>query len=153
MEICFNNTWGTICDDAWGSSDAAVVCSQLGFSRQGAIALGQATFGMGIGLILLDNVQCIGSEETLFNCRANPILNHNCAHFEDAGARCIPLLGDLVDCDPLLPPQNGMVSFDTTSSGSLATYLCDEGFILLGSEARTCFNGTWLSTDPTCNCK
>ena len=56
-----------------------------------------------------------------------------------------------VDCDPLLPPPNGTVSFQNTTH---ATYLCDEGFILLGGyETRTCHNGAWSSTDPTCNCK
>ena len=35
VEICINNVWGTICDDFWGSSDAAVVCQELGFSTLG----------------------------------------------------------------------------------------------------------------------
>ena len=30
VEICINNAWGTICDDLFGRTDAAVVCGSLG---------------------------------------------------------------------------------------------------------------------------
>jgi len=35
VEICYNNQWGTICDDSFGSFEAAVVCRQLGYSAIG----------------------------------------------------------------------------------------------------------------------
>lgn len=35
VELCFNNSYGTICDDRWDVLDAIVTCRQLGFSSQG----------------------------------------------------------------------------------------------------------------------
>ena len=38
VEICINNAWGTVCDDAFGPDDAQVVCTQLGEPFNGILA-------------------------------------------------------------------------------------------------------------------
>ena len=89
VEVDYNNTWGTVCDDGWNLNDAAVVCKELGFP--GAISSSCcAAFGQGTGPIWLDDVQCTGSERSLSTC-AHPgwgIHVHSCSHVEDAGVYC-----------------------------------------------------------------
>ncbi len=35
MEICLSDEWGTVCDQMWNTTAAAVVCRQLGLVSTG----------------------------------------------------------------------------------------------------------------------
>uniref|UniRef100_A0A8C4DP48 Deleted in malignant brain tumors 1 protein n=1 Tax=Dicentrarchus labrax TaxID=13489 RepID=A0A8C4DP48_DICLA len=84
VEIYYNNTWGTVCDDYWDLNDAMVVCRELGCGT----ALSVPKFGQGIGQIWLDDVACLGSERSLAECQHREFGKNNCGHGEDAGVVC-----------------------------------------------------------------
>lgn len=88
VEVFYRNAWGTICDDLWDLNEANVVCRMLGYSGAAGIT-GGASFGQGQGLIVLDNMECNGTEATLADCGHNGFYDQNCGHHEDAGVICI----------------------------------------------------------------
>ena len=105
VEVCYNNVWGTVCDDIWDNRDASAVCRQLGYTGDnetyiimiwffftcisiGGEAVCCAEFGEGSGPILLDEVSCDSSTDNLLLCNHNGLGNNDCEHFEDAGVIC-----------------------------------------------------------------
>uniref|UniRef100_A0A4W3GJG2 SRCR domain-containing protein n=1 Tax=Callorhinchus milii TaxID=7868 RepID=A0A4W3GJG2_CALMI len=75
VEILFNGTWGTVCDDSWGSLEADVVCKQLGCGSA-VHTTSAATCGRASGPVWLDEVRCSGKE------------SHDCDHKEDVSIVC-----------------------------------------------------------------
>ena len=89
VEIGFNNTWGTVCDNSWDIHDALVVCRMLGYPTAVAATL-RSSFSRGTGRIWLDNVACTGTEESLDKCSHSAwgVYSSSCLHSRDAGVFC-----------------------------------------------------------------
>ncbi|EHB18643.1 Scavenger receptor cysteine-rich type 1 protein M130 [Heterocephalus glaber] len=89
VEVWHGGSWGSVCDDSWGLSDAQVVCRQLGCGRA-VVALKEAAFGRGTGPVWLSQVKCRGNESSLWDCPEGRWGNSDCGHKEDAAVRCLP---------------------------------------------------------------
>ena len=101
VEICFNNTFGSVCADFWDEMDAQVVCGQLGFMRNGQVSfrfynictLAFITFAGSLpntttsgSSVFLSNIQCNGNEAMLSECSTSTATQ--CPRAEFAGVRC-----------------------------------------------------------------
>ena len=70
VEILHDGSWGTICDDNFDLNDAHVVCRQLKLGTA-VEARTRAKYGQGTGKIWIDDLQCIGVEKNVKDCRMN----------------------------------------------------------------------------------
>lgn len=87
LEIFHHDEWGTVCDNGWSINEENVACRQLGFTEAYSYDV-SASFGNATGPIMLDKVDCKGSEHYLAHCDHNGWLNHDCTHEQDVGVSC-----------------------------------------------------------------
>uniref|UniRef100_A0A3B3CH19 Deleted in malignant brain tumors 1 protein-like n=1 Tax=Oryzias melastigma TaxID=30732 RepID=A0A3B3CH19_ORYME len=102
VEVWRDGTWGTVCDDQWDLRDADVVCAQHGCGYALSVTGQGGQFAPGRGPVHLDELNCTGREENLWDCPAVKDEN-DCGHKEDAGVICsemraIRLTGGLDRC-------------------------------------------------------
>ena len=87
VEVYVNGEWGTVCDDSFSLHDANVICRMLGHSKA-LVSRNRAYFGQGTGKIWIDQLNCTGSENNIFECGMNELGKHDCEHKDDAGVEC-----------------------------------------------------------------
>ncbi len=109
VELCQNETWGTICQDGFEFNEAKVICRQLGFSVLSTplkkimyflylnkifyidptVQTGPAfTYPLATGPIYLDNIDCTGTEPRVLSCQYDTHVA-DCTHMTDVGIDCM----------------------------------------------------------------
>ena len=83
----FDYGWGGICDDGFGINNAQVICKEAGFPLGAQEAVLHSRWGPG-NEILLDELKCKGTENSILECKFNPWKEHDCAPKEYAGVVC-----------------------------------------------------------------
>ncbi|XP_060564396.1 coadhesin-like [Ruditapes philippinarum] len=92
VEIFHNGKWGTVCDDKFTELAATVVCRMLKYPWTVPRVFPPNHFKQGTLPIMLDNVVCSGSENSLIQCQHNSWGVNDCSHSEDVGISCISAL-------------------------------------------------------------
>ncbi|XP_051543867.1 scavenger receptor cysteine-rich type 1 protein M130-like [Myxocyprinus asiaticus] len=87
VEVLHDGQWGTVCDDGWDLSDAAVVCKEMGCGDVIEAKSGDY-YRVGSGLVWMNDVKCDGSESTLMSCTSAGWIKHSCTHNQDVGVSC-----------------------------------------------------------------
>ncbi|XP_022082373.1 deleted in malignant brain tumors 1 protein-like isoform X2 [Acanthaster planci] len=90
VEVFFNGSWGSICDEQWDVEDADVLCKQLGCDAAVKASSG-SRYGPGVLDIKLSEVQCDGTEDDMIKCRYVVLergMNTTCTHEREAGTNC-----------------------------------------------------------------
>ena len=87
VEILYNGEWGTVCSDEFDENDAAVVCHQAGYGPPLRYWIDPSHRRH--GRIWLDDLQCEGTEDTLFECQSNTWGDTNCDHTQDVFVQCV----------------------------------------------------------------
>ncbi|XP_065829979.1 uncharacterized protein [Oscarella lobularis] len=90
IEVHYNGSWGTVCDEGFDMEDAFVVCRQLFSTFPANFKLG-SYFGRGTFPVVLDDLQCSGTETHLQDCLHRGLGEHRpkCNKGNEAGVVCL----------------------------------------------------------------
>uniref|UniRef100_A0A1X7UMK1 SRCR domain-containing protein n=1 Tax=Amphimedon queenslandica TaxID=400682 RepID=A0A1X7UMK1_AMPQE len=96
VEICYNQMWGTICDHLWDTTDANVVCKQLGHQMTGSVPVRGSYYGEGQAPFVMRNMYCSSSDSSLMACNQyfDISIAINCGITNAASVVCLEVCND-----------------------------------------------------------
>ena len=87
LKVYLNGAWATVNGDGFDMTDANVVCRSLGYGDARNYVT-TPDFGRGTGSILMDEVGCQGTEDSIFDCTYNLQHESSDTHDNDVGITC-----------------------------------------------------------------
>ena len=87
LEIYYNNTWGTVCDNNWGLTDSNTACRQLGYARATAYYRSMSFIDTNVP-VWMDRVSCGTYDLCLGKCSFSGFGNNYCRHLQDVFLNC-----------------------------------------------------------------
>eukprot|EP00198_Chlamydomonas_reinhardtii_P000873 XP_001690208.1 speract/scavenger receptor, transmembrane glycoprotein [Chlamydomonas reinhardtii] len=141
LDICYGNTWGTVCGTGFSAASAAVVCRELGLGGGRAVVPGGAS-GAAIAPadmpMQLDGVACDGGEARLVDCPRDPWGMVACRREDAVGPAigAVRLYGGVLPDSGLLQVCNRDISRSSAAANNPPVWgaVCGTGF--KGPEAR-----------------
>ena len=87
VEVLHEGRWGAICDQNWDLTDARIFCRQLGHVDAVGALVG-SLYGDGNRSSWMNNVDCVGTEPRIEDCRFDGWYENRCGEGQSAGVVC-----------------------------------------------------------------
>ncbi|XP_041454015.1 egg peptide speract receptor-like [Lytechinus variegatus] len=128
LETFWDGSWGSVCHTDFGTPDGNVACRQMGYPKGVKTIKTDGHFGFSTGPIILDAVDCDGSETHITQCNM-PVepFQHACpyTHNWDVGVICKPNTeGDIRLMDGSGPHEGRVEIWHNDAWGTI----CDDGW-------------------------
>ncbi|RDD40666.1 Deleted in malignant brain tumors 1 protein, partial [Trichoplax sp. H2] len=89
VQVYHDGRWGFICHYGWDIQDARVVCTQLGYNNASSAGC-CSQYGYSFGTYWINNLNCTGSENSIYNCSDFSWSNGTttCSRYDKASVKC-----------------------------------------------------------------
>ena len=89
LEVYYNDTWGTVCNDGFTDAAASVACYMLGYGYSGVHVHNRYGAGSSRQPVWLDDVRCSGRETSITACPHRSWGSRDCHHSEAVSVSCV----------------------------------------------------------------
>ena len=89
VQVYYNNSWGTMCNEQRDKREADVVCRMMGYDGYSTVVVKSVdSYQQHYDAAWMTNLQCTGNESTLFSCNHDGWRLGKCVNGENAIVAC-----------------------------------------------------------------